>query len=236
MNALMLNTDWPGRDALTDADVSKTARGRETPAPREAPIKPTTEATTEAQLQAWIQRVIRQDEAAFGQLYDACVSRVYGLTLRITRNAALAEEVTEDTFWQVWREAPRFDAVRGTAMAWMLTIARSRALDSLRARDPAEAVENAAELLDAQQTQHDASPMDLLNATQADHALHDALAQLDPQPRQLIALAFFKGLTHDEIATHTGMPLGTVKSHIRRGLATLKTLLAETARQVSNPS
>lgn len=222
MNAVMLNADWPSGDTPTDADVSNAARAHDAP----------TQAATEAQLQAWIQRVIRQDEAAFGQLYEACVSRIYGLTLRITRNAAQAEEVTEDTFWQVWREAPRFDAARGTAMAWMLTIARSRALDSLRARDPAQAVEDAAELLDAQHTQgtqHHASPMDLLNATQTDHALHDALAALDPQPRQLIALAFFKGLTHDEIATHTGMPLGTVKSHIRRGLTTLKTLLGDAA-------
>lgn len=232
MNALMLNADWPTGEALPDVDAGETARARL----REAPPKAVSQALTEAQLQAWIRRVVRQDEAAFGQLYEACVSRVYGLTLRITRNAAQAEEVTEDTFWQVWREAPRFDAARGTAMSWMLTIARSRALDSLRARDPAESVDNAAELLDAQHahgTQHDVSPMDLLNATQTDHALHDALAQLEPQPRQLIALAFFKGLTHDEIATHTGLPLGTVKSHIRRGLATLKTLLGETRGQVS---
>jgi RNA polymerase sigma-70 factor (ECF subfamily) len=226
----MFNANWPSGEALPDVEAGKSAhaRSQEASPRREALLK----ATTEAQLQAWIQRVIRQDEAAFGQLYEACVSRVYGLALRITRNAAQAEEVTEDTFWQVWREAPRFDAVRGTAMAWILTIARSRALDSLRARDPAESVEDAAELLDAQHaqhTQHNASPMDLLNATQSDHALPDALAQLDPQPRQLIALAFFKGLTHDEIATHTGMPLGTVKSHIRRGLATLKTLLGDAA-------
>ncbi|MBM3342369.1 MAG: sigma-70 family RNA polymerase sigma factor [Betaproteobacteria bacterium] len=186
-------------------------------------------AAGEAQLQAWVSRVIRHDEAAFAQLYEACVSRVYGLTLRITRNAALAEEVTEDTFWQVWREAPRFDAARGTAMAWMLTIARSRALDGLRARDPAELVEDAGELADAHGTHHDASALELLNATQSGHALHEALAQLDAQPRQLIALAFFKGLTHDEIAAHTGMPLGTVKSHIRRGLNMLKTLLADAA-------
>jgi len=71
----------------------------------------------------------------------------------------------------------------------------------------------------------------LLGATQSDHALHTALAQLEAQPRQLIALAFFKGLTHDEIAAQTGMPLGTVKSHIRRGLATLKSLLGNGAGQ-----
>jgi RNA polymerase sigma factor (sigma-70 family) len=195
-----------------------------------ADVAPTPRAANEIQLQTWITRVIRQDEAAFTALYEACVGRVYGLALRITRNAAQAEEVAEDTFWQLWREAPRFDAARGTAMAWLLTIARSRALDSLRARDPAELTDD----VDALPERHDApdtSPLDLLSATQSDHALHHALAQLDAQPRQLIALAFFKGLTHDEIATHTGMPLGTVKSHIRRGLTTLKTLLGDTAGQ-----
>ena len=189
-----------------------------------------TQPATELQLQMWIQRVTRQDEAAFGALYEACVGRVYSLALRITRNAAQAEEVTEDTFWQTWREAPRFDPARGTALAWLLTIARSRALDCLRARDPAELVDDV-ETLQETQTGHADNPLDLLGATQADQALHRALGQLDSQPRQLIALAFFKGLTHDEIAAQTGMPLGTVKSHIRRGLTTLKTLLGNDAGQ-----
>ena len=197
-----------------------------------APAAALPRAAGEMLLQTWIQRVTRQDETAFTALYEACVGRVYGLALRITRNAALAEEIAEDTFWQIWREAPRFDPTRGTALAWLLMITRSRALDSLRARDPAELVEDAGELAEAQGG-HDTntSPVDLLSAIQTDHALHDALAQLDPQPRQLIALAFFKGLTHDEIAAHTGMPLGTVKSHIRRGLTTLKTLLGDGAGQ-----
>ncbi|HTD91768.1 MAG TPA: sigma-70 family RNA polymerase sigma factor [Burkholderiales bacterium] len=193
-------------------------------------LTPRPQAVSEIQLQTWIQRITRQDEPAFAAFYEACVGRVYGLALRITRDAAQAEEVAEDTFWQTWREAPRFDPARGTAMSWLLTMARSRALDSLRARDPAESVEDADELRDAR-GERDASPLDLLSATQTDHTLHHALAQLDAQPRQLIALAFFRGLTHDEIATHTGIPLGTVKSHIRRGLTTLKTLLGDTAGQ-----
>ena len=135
-------------------------------------------AASEMQLQAWITRVVRHDQAAFEALYDACVGRIYGLALRITRNAALAEEVTEDALWQVWREAPRFDATRGTAMAWILTIARSRALDGLRARDPAELMEDVTTLPEAARTS-DAGPLDLLSAVQSDHALHDALARLD---------------------------------------------------------
>jgi RNA polymerase sigma-70 factor (ECF subfamily) len=231
MSAIMLNADWPPGDADARPAREATARASTRPAQAQPVTAVPVKAAGEAQLQAWIQRVIRHDEAAFGLLYEACVSRVYGLVLRITRNAAQAEEVTEDAFWQVWREAPRFDAARGTAMAWLLTIARSRALDSLRAREPAESVEDPTELLDAgnDDRMRDPGPMDLLSATQTDHALHDALAKLDAQPRQLIALAFFRGLTHDEIATHTGLPLGTVKSHIRRGLTTLKALLGEAA-------
>jgi len=181
---------------------------------------------SELQLQGWIAQVMRQDQTAFNALYEACVGRVYGLALRITRNTALAEEVSEDTFWQIWREAPLFDAARGAAMAWILTIARSRALDSLRARDPAELHEDPAVLIGTQGSP-DAGPLDLLHATLSDHALHQALTQLDAEPRQLIALAFFRGLTHGEIATHTGLPLGTVKSHIRRGLLALKSLLGD---------
>lgn len=182
----------------------------------------------EAQLQALIARVTRQDEAALAQLYEATAGRVHGLALRIVRNAELAEEVTEDTFWQIWRQAPRFDRARGTAIAWIMTMARSRALDALRARDPAIANEDTAALLDAK-GETDPSPEELLSAVQSEHRLHAALAQLDPQPRQLIALAFFRGLTHDEIASHTGIPLGTVKSHIRRGMNTLKAALGEQA-------
>jgi RNA polymerase sigma factor (sigma-70 family) len=200
------------------------------PVPPPAAKAPLPRAACELQLQSWIRCITRQDQAAFASIYEACIGRVYGMALRITRHAALAEEVAEDAFWQIWREAPRFDPARGTAMAWLLTITRSRALDALRARDPAELVEDAGELVQAQSGYDTlASPVDLLSATVADHSLHDALSKLDAQPRQLIALAFFKGLTHDEIAAHTGMPLGTVKSHIRRGLTTLKTLLGDTA-------
>jgi RNA polymerase sigma factor (sigma-70 family) len=186
-------------------------------------------AANEIQLQTWIHRVTRQDEAAFSALYEACLGRVYGLALRITRHAALAEEVAEDAFWQIWREAPRFDPARGTATAWLLTITRSRALDSLRARDPAKLVEDVSEIADGHDSR--AGPVDLLSATQSDQTLHQALAQLEAEPRQLIALAFFKGLTHDEIAAHTGIPLGTVKSHIRKGLTKLKSILGDAAGQ-----
>lgn len=175
----------------------------------------------EAQLQAWIAAVAGQDQQALAKLYEAMAGRVYGLALRITRQVQSAEEVAEDVFWQVWRQAPRFDATRGSAVAWILTIARSRALDALRRRDRAEPLEDErlAALAD------DADPQDLLAAVQRQHRLHAALRSLDPLPRQLLALAFFRGLPHEEIAAQMSLPLGTVKSHIRRALLRLRQLL-----------
>jgi RNA polymerase sigma-70 factor (ECF subfamily) len=156
--------------------------------------------------------------------------------MRIVRDTATAEEVAEDTFWQVWRQAPRFDPARGCALAWLLTIARSRALDAVRSRQRVQAMSVSADSLDhaddAPTDVHErtaADPHDLLSAVQTGHLVQSALMRLGPVPRQLVSLAFFGGLTHEEIAGQTGMPLGTVKSHIRRALVTLRTWLAPEA-------
>jgi RNA polymerase sigma-70 factor (ECF subfamily) len=160
-------------------------------------------------------------------LYEQLSGRVYAVALRITRQVASAEEVMQDTFWQVWRQAPRFDPQRGSAMAWVLMMARSRALDAIRARarDPVQTSLQSVDDEDPFADEAADDPLDLLHAVRRDGALHAHLAKLDPLRRQLIALAFFRGMTHDEIADHTGLPLGTVKSHFRRTLAALQAAL-----------
>jgi RNA polymerase sigma-70 factor (ECF subfamily) len=189
----------------------------------------------ELRLRGWIARISRGEEEALGHLYDATLGRVYGLARRITRNDQLAEEVAEDVYWQVWRQAPRFDAGRGNAMSWLLTMTRTRALDGLRRGDEAEPHPDPQSLL-AGEASADGDPQNLLEATRRDRRLHQALAGLDALPRQLLALAFFCGLTHEEIAARCGLPLGTVKSHIRRALAALKRVLApEFPETESNP-
>jgi RNA polymerase sigma factor (sigma-70 family) len=174
-----------------------------------------------------IGRVMRQDEAALALLYEQLSGRVYAVALRITRQVGCAEEVLQDTFWQVWRQAPRFDPQRGSAIAWVLTMARSRALDAVRAkaRDPVQTSQQSVDEQDPFADESADDPLDLLHAVQRDGALHAQLAKLDPLRRQLIGLAFFRGMTHDEIADHTGLPLGTVKSHFRRTLAALQATL-----------
>jgi RNA polymerase sigma-70 factor (ECF subfamily) len=185
-------------------------------------------APDEPQLAEWIARIAEHDERALASLYDATLSRVYGLVLRIVRRADLAEEVVEDTYFQVWRQALRFDPARGSAQTWLLGMARSRAIDRLRreARFAADSLD----VDDAPQLDGRAEPADELLAAARGHAeLHRALMQLQAQPRQLVALAFFRGLSHEEIASQTELPLGTVKSQIRRALIALRQVLGDGA-------
>ena len=206
----------------TDNSTADPPAASAVPLPLAAAGCPLPPAADDARLLAVVARVVRQDEQALAELYDALAGRVYGLALRIVRQVQTAEKVTEDTFWQIWRQAPRFDAARGSVAAWILTITRSRAFDALRRRDPVEPLdeEHLADL------QGGSDPQDLLAAVQRQHRLHAALRTLDPLPRQLLALAFFRGLSHEEIAQHMRLPLGTVKSHIRRTLLRLRDFLA----------
>jgi len=175
---------------------------------------------------AWLVRIVEHDERALAALYDATLHRVYGLVLRIVRRNALADEVVEDTYFQVWRQAVRFDATRGRAMTWLLGMARSRAIDALRRE--ARFVHDSLDLDDHPETPDDAPPADaLLDAARGHAELQRALMLLNAQPRQLVAMAFFGGLSHEEIATQTSLPLGTVKSQIRRSLITLRQLLGD---------
>ncbi|MBN8455112.1 sigma-70 family RNA polymerase sigma factor [Accumulibacter sp.] len=205
----------------TDNSTADPPAASAVPPPLAAAGCPLPPAADDARLLAVVARVVRQDEQALAELYDALAGRVYGLALRIVRQVQTAEEVTEDTFWQIWRQAPRFDPLRGSVTAWVLTIARSRALDAVRRRDPAEPLDEERLATVA----GDSDPQDLLQAVQQQHRLHAALGTLDAVPRQLLALAFFRGLSHEEIANQMSMPLGTVKSHIRRALLRLRDLL-----------
>ena len=174
-----------------------------------------------------VDRIVRRDEDALAKLYELLIGRVYGLALRMTRDVGLAEEVAEDVFWQIWRQAPRFDSRRGTAVTWVMTIAHSRALDALRSILPVQLEADMTFLANAANEDQDGcdEPQNLLAATQREQCVHRALADLEPLQRQLVALAFFRGLTHEEISTHTCLPLGTVKSHLRRALVRLRQVL-----------
>ncbi len=172
-----------------------------------------------------VARMVTKDQLALEQLYEITVKRLHTFALRIVRDPGLAEEVTEDALFQAWREAHRFDANRGKAITWLLTICRSRALDALRRVDRAECVEDP-DVYRSHQINLSAEPEYLIRQYETGNAVHTALMQLPPNERQAISLAFFRGLTHQEIALHCQMPLGTVKTLMHRAFAQLRVALA----------
>jgi len=212
---------------------------REVKAPEQAADTATTTTSAMAaalkerdrKLAALVARMAEKDEAALSELFDMTAKRLHAFSLRIVRDVGLAEEVTEDTLFQAWREATRFDAARGKVITWLLTICRSRALDALRRADIADCVEDPDEF-----RSHEASlmaePEQLIAQFETGSAVQAALLKLAPKERQCVSLAFFKGLTHQEIADHWQMPLGSVKTLMHRAFAQLRVQLeAMDARQ-----
>jgi len=182
-------------------------------------------AAEQLRLSALVARMAKADEAALGELYDAAIGRVYGFALRIVNQAGAAEEIASDVFLQAWRDAGRYDASRSRVLTWLLMICRSRALDRLRAREANEILHDDPETLVSETASDGGSPADLLESMETNHALHAAIAKLQPMQRQMLGLAFFRGLSHQEIAAHMDLPLGTVKSHIRRAVEAMRTHL-----------
>lgn len=179
-----------------------------------------------AALTQLIARMAAGDEAALARLYDLTLARVHGLTLRIAGRRDLAEDVCVETYWQAWREAVRYDAARGQPLAWLMMMARSRALDALRRQDHATSCPDPETHLDGESCP-DASPLDCLMAAERASALGHALAQLTPVQRQMVGLAFYRDLSHQEISEQTGLPLGTVKSHLKRAQDSLRIALCQ---------
>ncbi|HEX8068708.1 MAG TPA: sigma-70 family RNA polymerase sigma factor [Pyrinomonadaceae bacterium] len=175
------------------------------------------------ELAALIARVSEQDQDALSALYDLTSRQLYGLLLRIIGNAATAEEVLFDVYTQVWRQAARYDRGRGTPLAWLITIARSRALDRLRAggadETRAEPLEHAYGHACAADAEEDAIASELRRTVRA------ALDTLPPEQRAVIELAYYGGLSHSEIAGRLGQPLGTVKTRARRAMIKLRHVL-----------
>lgn len=180
------------------------------------PVPDRTDTTTQL-----LQRSASGDRAAFRMLYDLWGSRLYGIALRITRQASLAADATQDAFVQIWQQAHRYDPARGSPEAFLVSLVRYRALDLVR--------RNARETPGYEpEEQEDATPDALtqLVSRAEGAALHRCLERLEPERRQLVVMAFVNGLTHGELAMRLNLPLGTVKSWIRRGLLSLRECLA----------
>jgi RNA polymerase sigma-70 factor (ECF subfamily) len=171
-----------------------------------------------------IARMAQGDREAFSRFYDAFAPLAFGVIRRILQQPGDAEDVLQEVFWEIWRLAGRYEPARGAPAAWVLTRARSRAIDrlrSLRSRDEVgvEAIDTVAT---TQRTDTGADP-----ATRVpDHELvRGVLGNLQPPQREVVELAFFGGLSHTEIAARLGQPLGTVKTRMRAALRRMRELL-----------
>lgn len=212
--------------AVTGADDSARPppRSMTPPAPAHAP-PPDDREIVDARL---LQRIAQGDRDAFAQLYDRFSGPLYGTALRIVRDAAEAQDIVHDAFVTLWEKASTFDTTRGSAFSWAITLVRNRAIDRVRMR------RRRAELLadsapdDLNLGGDHAAPSGIEAATTGDEAraVRAAVATLPKEQQRALELAFFGGLTQEEIAQKLREPLGTVKARIRRGLLKLRDSLA----------
>ncbi len=179
-------------------------------------------------LAALLEQVAAGNRASFNALYDATVSRVYSMAMRVVSRHELAEEVVGDVYIQIWERSVSFDSARGTPVSWLLMLSRSRSIDILR-REKARSPDTTAIPADQLSASSDADegPENWLEWLDRRSSIYRALETLQPEQRQLIALSFFRGHSHAEIAGITGQPLGTVKTQIRRGLTALRLAIDE---------
>jgi RNA polymerase sigma-70 factor (ECF subfamily) len=175
---------------------------------------------------ALMARVAQRDESALGELYDATSRLVYGLVLRLVHERATAEDLTMEVYLQVWRTAQSYNSTRGSVNSWLITVARSRAIDYLRSSHARFAQHR--QSLDAAQELRDgaASPEVAIAGRDRAEVVRKAMDTLPPEQRQLIELGYYSGLSHTEIAEQLGLPLGTVKSRIRTAMLRLREMLS----------
>lgn len=173
-----------------------------------------------------VERVSQGDKNALSELYDSSSAQVFGLIVRIVGDRAIAEEIALDIYVQVWKAAASFDPERGSAAAWLFLMARSRAIDYLRSKaGQARGREQALPEDYRQVRDKSADPAAAAEAGSRRAVIVGALADLEPEKRQAIELAFFGGLSHSEISDELDLPIGTVKTRIRSGMQKLRKTL-----------
>lgn len=191
-----------------------------------ANVPPATDTPQAEQVELLLARCARRDERALQELYQLISGQLLGVLMRILRRRAVAEEALQDVMVKIWQRADQYVAYRGRAMAWITAIARYRAIDLLRRQQAAPA---AASLDDAPaDALVDLNAADFVDTTTSNRlrkALSDCFGRLTDEQRRCLELAYVDGYSQDQIASEIDSPLGTVKSWIRRGLASLKRCL-----------
>lgn len=188
--------------------------------PDDPPARLSSVAAAGSDLAEFLRRSGRGDEAAFAQLYDATSARAYGMAIRVIRDPSQAEEVTQEAFLEIWRTASRFDATKGSAVSWVLTIVHRKAVDRVRSAQ-ASTRRDTTYHQGSQGVEHD-STAEAAQASMEARRVRQAMDSLTEVQREALELAYFKGYTHTEVATMLDLPVGTAKTRIRDGLIRLR--------------
>lgn len=178
-----------------------------------------------------LDRIAQQDDAALKALYTQCATKLYGLALRVVTHRDWAEDVLQEAFLTIWRSASDYRASLSPPMAWLGLIVRSRGLDMMRRRaaDRSHLTQELDETLTDTLEGDAPCPMDTAQASEQAWALHQCLDRLDHKQREVVSLAYVRDLSHSELAQQLRLPLGTVKTWIRRGLDQLRLCMARFA-------
>jgi RNA polymerase sigma factor (sigma-70 family) len=173
----------------------------------------------------------RESERALRELYELCSTKLYGLAVKVTGNREWAEDVLQEAFVTIWRSAGDYSATLSPPMAWMGLVVRSRALDFLRRRrsERADAAQELDETVSETVAGDSPDPADTAQASEQAWALHECLRKLEGRQREVLSLAYLRDLSHNELAVQLKLPLGTVKTWIRRGLDQLRGCMARYA-------
>ena len=183
------------------------------------------------QLVQLLERVAMADESALRELYEATSSKLYGVAVRVVTNREWAEDVLQEGFINIWRIAGDYKASLSPPMAWMALVVRSRGLDFLRRRasERADVMQELDDVISDTVAGNSPNPMDTTLASEQAWALHQCLGKLENKQREVVSLAYLRDMSHNELSEQLKLPLGTVKTWIRRGLEQLRTCMAKLA-------
>ena len=191
-------------------------------------MNPESPPSLDTQLISLLDRIALADEVALRQLYDLTSPKLYGVAVRVVTNREWAEDVLQEAFLNIWRIAGDYKATLSPPMAWMALVVRSRGVDFLRRRnsDRADAVQELDDVISDTVAGNSPNPLDATQASEQAKALHACLSKLDNKLREVVSLAYMRDMSHGELAEQLKLPLGTVKTWIRRGLAQLRGCMA----------
>ena len=180
---------------------------------------------------ALIDRIALADEKALRELYELTSSKLYGVAVRVVTNREWAEDVLQEAFINIWKIAGDYKATLSPPMAWMALVVRSRGLDFLRRRatSRADRMQELDDVISDTVAGDSPNPIDTALASEQARALHNCLSLLENKQREVVSLAYMRDLSHSELAQQLKLPLGTVKTWIRRGLEQLRGCMAAVA-------